>query len=969
MRKRIFSIALATLLVLSILPTLMLPVYASSKSSWSAALPYEDALLNQTLTTYKHDTHAEVALSANLYVLQKDYPQPGQYEFAIAVVAAANSRYQMGYTASFTSGDIYEPSNTLSLGDNSGAWVDTGAYGINYYGAWYRKIFISSNGFVVLDQRAYDDGGGKWTSPNPQSIPSTDDPNVLIAPFWRDLDPSKGGRIKYGSGPMSFVVAWIGIPNKANSNTQTFAIYFYEGIGESISFIYGSITNDVATSIGMEDQAGKRGLAIPSVSSGQRINFDQITQDNLRCITQIKVSASKLSESGTNDGDAIIQIDGLDDPLPGGVNVELYDPSEGQYNRFPIGAAAGATIGGLGLLTGNWWLGALGFAVDVADLVYELSPVTSSTVHEANPSTQTAYTLNLAQDENRPDLWPWDVSTFALFRWRLLNPSVNHRLVLNVQVDYGWPTGSYTIISDPLELALSPGDANTSWYGRTNPDAHYFSFSQISTPYGPGYHIDTTGSDDSGYEFMGWSKLTDDIPEDYKVGTDGKIRVQGYFRQSDTLSPPENLPGRRLVNVYVMYSDNLNQTVKTAQVLDYTDGTGWKYKAIIIDGLTPSKSIKIGIGRGDQWLSDWNLIAEWAGVEVHESGGNPPLIPSTPSGDAFGYTGTAYVYSSSTIDPDGDSIYYEFDWGAGPTTIIGPFPSDNNPVYASHTWNTPGTYDIAVRAMDVYGLWSDWSGNLAVTLEPTLGTILNQLGFTNIQESTATTFGPGIYRVTLYAEFAGYHAFNNLSWYSVGTADYSLIFAGADGNYGYVNPPLTKTFTAYTQFGLSFQSPEARYFTETRRNPDGLKHDQIYLNLNNLNMFLIGFENRLGVAGEDFNDMVISLEKTSDLPTVNLVISVPQAPPEGVTIWIDGTVHTAYVNIPANVSVTIGPHTLQAQQSFDKEGWKPGYYYTYTFLQWSDGSTENPRTITILSDTSIAANYLRSRYPWTRPPL
>jgi len=667
------SLSLATiLLVLSTM--LVLRVKASSQTYWEAPLPHEDALLNQTLTTYKHDNYAEVGLSANLYVLQKDYPQPGQYELALAVVVAANSRYNQGYTASYETNAInIWNEKILTLGDDEGTWVDMGIW-FNYYGAWYRKIFVSSNGFAVLDGRAYNDNDVKWTSPTPKAIPSTDDPNILIAPFWRDLDPSKGGTIKVGDGPSgSFVVAWIGVPNKANTNTQTFAINFYPDFGGHLSFIYHSITNDVITSIGIEDQTGKSGLSIPSVSSWQAIRFDQNSPGNFIRISQIKVSASKLTDSGANDDNAVIHIDGLNNTLPGGVNVELYDPSEGQYGSWPIVSAAKFVLSTAALASGNAWLGVVGWVVSAASLVQELSPMPSSTVHEADQATETAYIFNLARDETRPvqtpyAAYPWDVSVYALFRWRLLSSSLNHMLVLNAQVDYAGET--FTIVTDNLELKLTPGDI--SWYGRTNPDAHYYNFYQISTPYGPSYHIDTIGSNDYGYHMLGWSKLTDDSPEDYKVRPDGTIRVEGYFRQSDTFSSSDQ-PGRRLVNVYVMYSENINDIVQTAQVLDYTDGTDWKYKSVVIGRLTHGKTVKIGVGRPDAWYADWNLVAEWAGINVYDDNSFRLSISASSGGTTNPAPGTyTYGYGSPVTVTATAYTYYAFDhWVLDGATIYG----------------------------------------------------------------------------------------------------------------------------------------------------------------------------------------------------------------------------------------------------------------------------------------------------------
>jgi len=149
---------------------------------------------------------------------------------------------------------------------------------------------------------------------------------------------------------------------------------------------------------------------------------------------------------------------------------------------------------------------------------------------------------------------------------------------------------------------------------------------------------------------------------------------------------------------------------------------------------------------------------------------------------------------------------------------------------------------------------------LAKAGEPKLISILNELGFTNITKSNNATFPAGIYRITLYAEFAGYHSLNELSWYPVGTEDYNLIFSGPEGGPGYIDPPLVKSFTTNVEFGLSFLSPDARYFTETYRNPDGINHSMVLINLDDPSILLIGFENLLGGGDKDYQDMVISLD-------------------------------------------------------------------------------------------------------------
>jgi hypothetical protein len=94
----------------------------------------------------------------------------------------------------------------------------------------------------------------------------------------------------------------------------------------------------------------------------------------------------------------------------------------------------------------------------------------------------------------------------------------------------------------------------------------------------------------------------------------------------------------------------------------------------------------------------------------------PPDKPSKPSGPTSGRVGTSYSYSSSTIDPDGDQIYYLFDWGDGTTSgWKGPYNSGDLAT-ESHVWHAPGTYSIKVKAKDVHGEESVWSDVLGISM-------------------------------------------------------------------------------------------------------------------------------------------------------------------------------------------------------------------------------------------------------------
>jgi len=190
---------------------------------------------------------------------------------------------------------------------------------------------------------------------------------------------------------------------------------------------------------------------------------------------------------------------------------------------------------------------------------------------------------------------------------------------------------------------------------------------------------------------------------------------------------------------------------------------------------------------------------------------------------------------------------------------------------------------------------------VAIASEPSLPSILNNLGFTNIALTDTETFSPGTYNITLYAEFAGYHGENELSYYAVETSNFETIFAGPEGATGdlggYVDPQISKTINVDTQFGLSMLSPEDRYFTEHYLNPDfPEQHAKVYRNLDVPDMFLIGFENKFGGFDRDYNDMVFSLVLFCP-PEIVSVMRIPETPNYDQSVKIAAQVIEGYTDI------------------------------------------------------------------------
>jgi len=91
-----------------------------------------------------------------------------------------------------------------------------------------------------------------------------------------------------------------------------------------------------------------------------------------------------------------------------------------------------------------------------------------------------------------------------------------------------------------------------------------------------------------------------------------------------------------------------------------------------------------------------------------------PEKPQQPAGPKEGVTAVEYEFSATTIDPEGDSIYFMFDWDDGISSgWLGPYDSGQTGK-ASHIWNTEGYYNVTVKAKDEKGITSQLSIPLTI---------------------------------------------------------------------------------------------------------------------------------------------------------------------------------------------------------------------------------------------------------------
>lgn len=103
-------------------------------------------------------------------------------------------------------------------------------------------------------------------------------------------------------------------------------------------------------------------------------------------------------------------------------------------------------------------------------------------------------------------------------------------------------------------------------------------------------------------------------------------------------------------------------------------------------------------------LSDWSFAKEFI-----VSSNRPPDSPQNPSGPYTGSVNILYNFSTTTLDPDQDSIAYQFDWGDGEISNWSDFLPAGIMVLMQHAWSDTGFYLMRARAKDINGAISSWS--------------------------------------------------------------------------------------------------------------------------------------------------------------------------------------------------------------------------------------------------------------------
>ncbi|MBI3639646.1 MAG: hypothetical protein HY223_04955 [Thaumarchaeota archaeon] len=141
-----------------------------------------------------------------------------------------------------------------------------------------------------------------------------------------------------------------------------------------------------------------------------------------------------------------------------------------------------------------------------------------------------------------------------------------------------------------------------------SPPPHcYAHLSKLNTLVGAAMAIDTIGSSDSGYYFMGYS-------DEYIAPADGVVKISGKFLKKDDLILTD-LGKNSTLNVFIL-GENPDLVINKTTLLDhnYTNGA-WFSKEVAFK-LDPGKIFRVGFGGTDSWIQDEKMYDSWAGVSI-----------------------------------------------------------------------------------------------------------------------------------------------------------------------------------------------------------------------------------------------------------------------------------------------------------------------------------------------------------------
>ena len=197
-----------------------------------------------------------------------------------------------------------------------------------------------------------------------------------------------------------------------------------------------------------------------------------------------------------------------------------------------------------------------------------------------------------------------------------------------------------------------------------------------------------------------------------------------FYDFSGNIPPsiPKNLKpyhGQNNVNININLSWNNSFDYNNDEIsynIYFSEGLNVGFDDILIEGLTKNYYNMYNLNKNSNY--SWFVVTE----DEHGSQSmSNKILFSTRSPLEPIVNGPSYIRVNKNITftayPSeickGNEYYWEFDWGDGSNTILGPY-SECIEIKVSHIWTNKGVYSIGTRYRED-DIWSDW-GNLNISI-------------------------------------------------------------------------------------------------------------------------------------------------------------------------------------------------------------------------------------------------------------
>ena len=374
---------------------LLLMLLASTVSAWESDRPLAVFCFAETQETNKCNGEAAVGLGIDIATYHVgDSTYGGDDWQRLNIVATANTREIINYSVAEWGYGWYELGNDKQIPYPGASYDDDClidlasvnprlTYSLRFYGGpksgeyiWtnWASVFVSTNGFICFDCFTENDSYvGDWKS-YPYNIPDCRGPDSFIAPFWTDLRPDLGGKIKadivtWETGYQNALcVTWENIPD-VNGQPQTFQVLIgfpTDFQQSSIKFQYKQVVPNSTLRIGIESQSGKKGASYNplNVGNGEALLVRQASFYAYISYLTIKI-VRVAPEADININD--------DSDLLRGHNVKFEEPEPDPDATFALALSGDIVllIMGIPLLPGE--IAAMGFLLGTLLIGYDIA--------------------------------------------------------------------------------------------------------------------------------------------------------------------------------------------------------------------------------------------------------------------------------------------------------------------------------------------------------------------------------------------------------------------------------------------------------------------------------------------------------------------------------------------------------------------------------------------------------------------